>query len=88
MRAAARARGNGEEAIERLHGRIPGQGVPRNQEVTAVEAGQQHRVRNAALCGVSSLGGAQGHLFASVWSTLAAFEGRFFVHDNPACLTG
>ena len=39
--------GNGEEAIERLHGLIPGQVVPRHQEV-AVEAGQQFRLINDA----------------------------------------
>ena len=39
--------GNGEEAIERLHGLIPGQVVPA-QEVTAVEAGQQFRLINDA----------------------------------------
>jgi hypothetical protein len=52
VRAVARARGNGEEAIERLHGLIPSKGVPRNQEVSAVEAGQQFRVINDALFGV------------------------------------
>jgi len=52
VRAAARACSNGEEAIERLHGLIPGKVVPRHQEVTAVEAGQQFRVINDALCGV------------------------------------
>ena len=52
VRAAARSRGNGEEAIERLHGLIPSQVVPRNQEVTAVEAGEQFRVINDALFGV------------------------------------
>jgi len=52
MRAAARSRGNGEEAIERLYGLIPSEVVPHNQEVTAVEAGQQVRVINDALFGV------------------------------------
>ena len=52
VRAAARSCGNGEEAIERLHGLIPGEVVPRHQEVTAVEAGQQLRVINDALFGV------------------------------------
>src|SRR5437867_10811586 len=35
-----------------------------------------------------SLWGSHGHLFASVWSTLAEFEGRFFAHENPNFLTG
>jgi succinylarginine dihydrolase len=52
VRAAARSRGNGEEAIERLHGLIPSQVVSHNQEVTAMEAGQQFRVINDALFGV------------------------------------
>jgi hypothetical protein len=52
MRAAAWSRGNGEEAIERLHGLIPREVVPHSQEVTAVEAGQQFRVINDALFGV------------------------------------
>src|SRR5712692_9842178 len=52
LRAAAWSRGNGEEAIERLHGLIPHEVVPHNQEVTAVEAGQQFRVINDALFGV------------------------------------
>jgi hypothetical protein len=52
MRAAARSRGNGEEASERLHSLIPSEVVPHNQEVTAVEAGQQFRVINDALFGV------------------------------------
>jgi len=46
------ARGNGEKAIERLHDLIPGKGVPWNQEVTAVEAGQQLRLINDAFFGV------------------------------------
>jgi hypothetical protein len=49
VRAAARTCGNGEEAIERLDSLIPGKIVPRNQEVTAVEAGQEFRVINDAL---------------------------------------
>jgi hypothetical protein len=52
VRAAAGACGNGEEPIERLHGLIPGKIVPRHQEVTAVEAGQQFRLINDALFGV------------------------------------
>jgi hypothetical protein len=51
-RAVAWSRGHGEEAIERLHSLIPRKVVPRNQEVTAVEAGQQFRVINATLFGV------------------------------------
>jgi hypothetical protein len=34
------------------------------------------------------LRGSHGHLLASVWSTLAEFEGRFFAHDNPISFTG
>jgi hypothetical protein len=52
VRAAAWARGNGEEAIERLYDLIPSKIVPCNQEVTAVEAGQQFRAINDALFGV------------------------------------
>jgi hypothetical protein len=52
VRAAARARGNREAAIERLHGLIPSEIVPRNQEVTAVEAAQQFRSINDALFGI------------------------------------
>jgi hypothetical protein len=52
MRAAAWSCGNGEAAIECLHGLIPSEVVPHNQEVTAVEAGQQFRVINDALFGV------------------------------------
>ena len=52
VRAAARSRGNGEETIKRLHSFIPSEIVPRHQEVTAVEAGEQFRVINDALCGV------------------------------------
>ena len=52
VRAAAWACGNGEEARERLHGLIPSKGVPRNQEVTAVEARQQFRLIHDALFGV------------------------------------
>src|SRR5215208_2359150 len=51
-RTAAWSRGNGEEAIERLHGLIPREVVPHNQEVPAVKAGQQFRVINDALFGV------------------------------------
>src|SRR5215471_15970668 len=40
MRAAAWSRGNGEAAIECLHGLIPSEVVPHNQEVTAVKTGQ------------------------------------------------
>ena len=29
-----------------------------------------------------------GTSLASVWSTLAEFEGRFFAHDNPISFTG
>jgi hypothetical protein len=46
------ARGNGEAAIERLHGLIPSEVVPHHQKVTAVEAGQQCKVINDALFGV------------------------------------
>jgi hypothetical protein len=46
------ARSNGQEAIERLHGFIPREVVPQDQEITAVEAGQQFRVINDALFGV------------------------------------
>jgi hypothetical protein len=88
VRAAARSRGNGEETIERLHGLIPREVVPGNQEVTAVEAGQQFRVINDALFSVSSLWGSHGHLLASVLSTLVRFEGRVFAHENPISLTG
>ena len=88
VRAAARACGNGEEASARLHGLIPRKGVPRNQEVTAVEVRQQCRVINDALCGVESLWGSPGHLFARVWSTLAECEGGCFAHENPHFLTG
>ena len=49
VRAATRSCGNGKEAIERLHGLIPRQIVPRHQEVATVEAGQQFRVINDAL---------------------------------------
>ena len=52
LRTVAWARGNGEEAIERLHDLIPSEIVPHHQEVTAVEAGQQFRVINDALFGV------------------------------------
>jgi hypothetical protein len=33
------------------------------------------------------LWGSHGHLLASVWSTLAECEGRFFAHDNPIAFT-
>jgi len=39
-------------AIKRLHGLIPREVVPCNQEVTAVEAGQEFRAINDALFGV------------------------------------
>jgi hypothetical protein len=52
MRTAAWTCGNGEEAIERLDSLIPSKIVPRHQEVTAVEAGQEFRVINDALFGV------------------------------------
>ena len=66
VRAATWVCGNGEAAIERLHDLIPSKVVPWNQEVTAVEAGQQFRVINNALFGVEALWGSHGHLFASV----------------------
>jgi hypothetical protein len=44
--------GNGEAAIERLDSLIPSKVVPRNQEVTAVEARQEFRVIDDALFGV------------------------------------
>ena len=52
MRAVAWSRGNGEAAIERLHGLIPREIVPQHQEVTAVGASEQFRVINDALFGV------------------------------------
>src|SRR5215510_459379 len=52
LRTVAWSRGNGEEAIEGLHSLIPSKVVPRNQEITAVEAGQQFWVINDALFGV------------------------------------
>ena len=56
LRTAAWACGNGEEAIERLYSLIPSKVVPCNQEVTAVEAGQQLRVINDALFGYNRFG--------------------------------
>jgi hypothetical protein len=50
--------------------------------------GQECRLIHAALLGISSFGGSHGHLVASVLSTLAAFEERFFAHENPISLTG
>jgi hypothetical protein len=52
VRAAARSCGNGKEAIKRLPGFIPGEVVPWNPEVTAVEAGQECRAINDARCGI------------------------------------
>ena len=88
MRAATRSTGNRDDAIEHLHGLIPREVVPGHQEVTAVEAGQQFRMINEALFGVSLLRGSHGHLLVSVLSTLAEFEGSFFAHDNPLSFTG
>jgi hypothetical protein len=52
MRAVAWTCGNREAAIKCLHDLIPREVVPQDQEVPAVEAGQQFRVINDALFGV------------------------------------
>jgi len=80
--STARSRGNGEEAIERLHGLIPSQVVPHHQEVTAMEAGQQFRVINDALFAYNRFGFSWA-LLASVCPRWYGLREDSFAHDNP-----
>ena len=50
--AVAWSTGNGQDAIERLHGLIPGEVVPHHQEFPAMGASQEFRVIDNALLSV------------------------------------
>jgi hypothetical protein len=77
-----------KDTIERWHGLIPSKIVVHHEQIATVGTGQEFRVVEDALVGVSSLWGSHGRLFTRVLSTLAEFEGQCLAHDNPISLTG
>ena len=87
-RTVPRSAGYRPDTSERLHDLIPRQIVAHHQQVAPGGPGPECRLIAETRLGVSAFRGSHGRLLASVWFTLAQFEGKFWAHENPIFLTG